>query len=75
MNNYTLVNCKNYFNEKSLLELQERLENGEEVEIYIDCIGHTRTELETRRYVKALREAYGDSLVQTHDYWARYKLQ
>lgn len=61
------VNCKNYFNEESLAELEKILETGDGVGIYIDCIGHTRTEMETARYVHALRAKYGDRLAVSHD--------
>lgn len=57
-----LVNCTNYYNEQSLAELQALLEQGEAVQIYIDCIGHTRTMNETALYVEALQKAYGDRL-------------
>lgn len=62
MRDHTLVNGRNYFNEKSLKEMCERLENGETISIYIDCIGHTRTQSETAAYVRALKERYGDRL-------------
>lgn len=62
MKDYTLINGRNYFNEKSLSEMCERLENGEKISIYIDCIGHTRTQNETAAYVRALKERYGDRL-------------
>ena len=62
MKDYELVNGKNYFNEKSFAEMCERLENGETIGIYIDCIGHTRAQNETAAYVRALKERYGDKL-------------
>lgn len=62
MKPHTMVNGKNYFNEKSLNEMIERLESGETIAIYIDCIGHTRTQNETANYVRALKERYGDKL-------------
>ena len=58
-----LVNGKNYFNEESFAEMCERLENGETIGIYIDCIGHTRDRIETAAYVRALKEKYGDKLI------------
>lgn len=58
------VNCKNEFNEGSLNELVAILEAKEGVGIYIDCIGHTRSERETARYVEALEKRYGDRLVE-----------
>lgn len=57
-----LIDGKNSFNEKSLNEMIEELEKGETIEIYIDCIGNSRTEIETYRYVHALKKIYGDRL-------------
>lgn len=58
-----LINGQNYFNEGSLQEMIDELENGTTIGIYIDCIGHTRTAYETSCYVKALKEKFGDKLV------------
>ena len=60
-----LINGKNYFNDGSLQEMIEELEKGETIRIYIDCIGHTRTEIETANYVEALKEKFGSRLVST----------
>lgn len=62
-----LINCKNYFNEKSFQEVCEALESGKDVQIYIDCIGHTRSAYESSNYDKALKEKYGDRLVNHDD--------
>ena len=72
-----LVNGKNYFNGSSLNEMIERLESGETIGIYIDCIGHTRTAIETANYVKALKEKFGDSLVSdnTSNWYTEYRLK
>lgn len=72
-----LVNGKNYFNEESLKEMCERLEKGEEIGIYIDCIGHTRTAIETAEYVAALKEKYNDRLLidKESNWYTTYKLQ
>lgn len=59
---HKLVNCGNYYNEESLNELAAILERGEGAGIHIDCIGHSRTALETEAYVEALKERYGDKL-------------
>ena len=67
-----LINGKNYFNEGSLQEMIEELEKGETIRIYIDCIGHTRTEIETANYVEALKEKFGSRLVSVAD---SYKLK
>ena len=72
-----LVNGKNYFNEESLKEMCERLETGETIGIYIDCIGHARNQMETAAYVRALKDKYGDKLiVDTESNWyTEYKLR
>lgn len=57
-----LINGKNYFNEESFNEMCEVLETGESIEIYIDCIGHTRTANETAAYERALKKKYGHNL-------------
>lgn len=59
------VDCTNYFNEVGCKRLKEAIETGDAVYIYIDCIGHTATMLETSRYVDWLRKTYGDKLVET----------
>lgn len=60
---YTTINGQNYFNTKSLEEMIKHLENGETIGIYIDCIGHTRTEYETSLYIEALKDKYGNDLI------------
>lgn len=72
-----LINGKNYFNEESLNEMIQRLETGETIGIYIDCIGHTRTAMETAAYVKALKNHFGDRLViDTKSNWyTQYSLK
>lgn len=70
-----LVNGSNYYNEESLQEMCKLLEAGEEIEIYIDCIGHSRTEWETRNYVKALEQKYGNRLIETDKHYPKYKLK
>lgn len=57
------VSGKNYFNEESLAMMIEELENGEEIEIGIDCIGHTRHHMESAAYVRALKKKYGDKII------------
>ena len=70
-----LVNGSNYYNEESLQKMVTLLEAGEEIEIYIDCIGHSRTEYETQNYVEALKEKYGDRLIKTDKNYPKYKLK
>lgn len=62
-----LVNGQNYFNEGSLNEMIELLEKGETIRIYIDCIGHTRTAIETSNYVNALEKRFGDRLLVSNN--------
>ena len=63
MKDSKLVNCRNYFNEESFAELCNLLESGIIVSIYIDCIGHTRSNYESFRYHKALFDKYGTDLI------------
>ena len=72
-----LVNGKNYFNEESLNKMCEKLEKGETIGIYIDCIGHTRNQMETAAYVRALQDKYVDNLIiDTESNWyTEYKLR
>ena len=60
-----LVNCGNDFYTKHFDELCEALEKGERVEVYIDCIGHTRNNMGQTAYKRALTEKYGDRLIVT----------
>lgn len=62
-----IVNCKNYFNEKSFQEVCEALESGKDVQIYIDCIGHTRSDYESKNYRDALKKKYGRRLQRHGD--------
>lgn len=57
-----LINCGNYFNENSLNQVCRALEKGEKVEVYIDCIGHSRNNNEQEAYKEALLQKYGDKL-------------
>ena len=56
------INGGNYFHEKAFSEICETLERGEAVEVYIDCIGHTRNNNEQEAYKEALEKKYGDKL-------------
>lgn len=69
------INCNNYFNEGGCVRLSEALEAGKAVNIYIDCIGHTRSEYETANYVEWLRGKYGDRLERVSGYMAVYRLK
>lgn len=58
-----LINGRNYFNEKSLEEMIKHLDNGDTIGIYIDCVGHTRSERETETYIEELQKYYGNKLI------------
>lgn len=54
-----LWNGTNDFNPEKLEELIELLEQGKVIQIYIDCIGFTRTDREGARYVNELIDKVG----------------
>lgn len=58
----TLINGANYFNPVSFNKACEALEQGHTIEMYIDCIGHTRNNNEQEAYKEALIKKYGDGL-------------
>ena len=57
-----LINGGNYFHEKAFNEICEALESAKSVQVYIDCIGHTRNNNEQEIYKEALIEKYADRL-------------
>ena len=57
-----LINGKNYLNMKSLTEMSKALNEGKTIEVYIDCIGHSRNNYEQENYRKALQKIYGENL-------------
>lgn len=59
------VNVKNDFYQSSMDELCEKLEAGEKVHIYVDCIGHTRAAWVEEAYVKELEKKYGEDRLKT----------
>lgn len=59
------VNCGNYFTENRFNNLCEVLEREGAASVYIDCIGHTRNNMEQESYKNALKKKYGDRLVIT----------
>lgn len=71
------INGHNYFNEESFNEAVKALEDGEEIEIGISCIGHTRAEIEGWHYKTALQNKYGDRLIRGMDKYGSttYKLE
>ena len=56
------VNGGNYFNEKAFNEICTELEKIQVVQVYIDCIGHTRNNNEQEIYKEKLIEKYQDRL-------------
>lgn len=75
-----LVNCQNYFNMKSFKEVCQLLEAGETVEVYIDCIGHSRNNYEQEKYHDAIVGKYEDRVKVeikegSHSYSYKYKLK
>lgn len=60
--NRVIVNGRNYFNQKSFTEMCEVLEAGQVLEVFIDCIGHSRNNYEQENYRKALQQKYYDTL-------------
>jgi hypothetical protein len=80
MKNGTWINCGNDFYQDKFVIVCERLEEGLLVDVYIDCIGHTRNNMTQEHYKKKLIEKYGDRLeVIYHDgvcsYSYSYKLK
>lgn len=75
MKNYKTINGSNYYQEKHLEEMKQALEAGETIEIYIDCIGHTRARVTEDRYAAELRKAYGDRLIEKEWPFTKYSLK
>ena len=68
------ISGKNYFNQESLEKMCEALESGYEIEVWIDCIGHTRNNMEQEHYKEALMEKYGDKVeVKIHEGYCIYE--
>ena len=75
-----LINGDNYFNEVSFNNACKELEQGGNITIYIDCIGHTRNNNEQETYKEALTQKYGDNLsikkeTGSYSYSYNYKLK
>lgn len=73
------MNGRNYFNEQNFNEMCEALERGEQFSVYIDCIGHTRNNMEQEAYREAFEKKYGPKLEvlyegPDHCYSYSYKL-
>ena len=56
------INGKNYFNKESLKEMIKELKKGNEIIIYISCLGHTRAIMEEYNYRRALENYFKDEL-------------
>lgn len=56
------VSGSNYFNNDDLSKMIKILDEGKTISVSIDCIGHTRNNMEQEHYKEALTEHYGDKL-------------
>ena len=65
-NGAILVDGSNYFNNQDFNKMVELLEQGNEIEVMISCIGHTRNNMEQEEYKKHLEERFGDKLIITN---------
>ena len=62
MKNAIFVSGSNYFNNEDLQKMIALLDNKKTIHVGIDCIGHTRNNMEQEEYKKALIEHYGNRL-------------
>lgn len=70
------VSGSNYFNERDFNKMVELLEEGKTIHVGIDCIGHTRNNMEQEAYKEALEKHYGDNLeVIYKDGWCSYSYE
>ena len=74
------VSGSNYFNEKDLKKMIEELDKGNAIQVGIECIGHTRNNMEQEAYKQALLKHYGSKLEITcnegaYSYDYEYKLK
>ena len=75
-----LIDGSNNFNERDFNTMCEELEKGNEIEVYINCIGFTRNNMEQEHYREALENKYGYRLIITgqtgyNAYSYSYKLE
>lgn len=63
INTAVLINCGNDFYIGFFDKVCAALEDGATVQIYIDCIGHTRNNNVQEIYKEYLSEKYGSKLV------------
>lgn len=67
------VSGKNYFNENSFNNIVKELEDGNRIEVGIECIGHTCNNIEQEKYKEQLMKRFGDKLkVETRSGNYRY---
>lgn len=57
-----LVNVSNDFYQARMDELVRLLKEGKGVGIYVDCIGHTRNQMVTAKYLNELENIFGERL-------------
>jgi len=62
MKDSVYVSGSNYFNQEDLNKMIDLLDKGNAINVGIDCIGHTRNNMEQEAYKKALQEHYGSKL-------------
>ena len=55
------VSGSNYFNKDDLEKMIKQLDNGNKIQVGIDCIGNTRNNMEQDNYREALENYYGKS--------------
>lgn len=60
-----LIDVANDFYQEKYDNLKKELESGTKVEIYVDCIGHTRARMVEQDYASRLKDEYGDRLIIT----------
>ena len=68
------INVGNYYTEERFQVVKEALEQGNTVRIYVDCIGHSRTEMVESEFREALQGEYKDKLVYKRDFADEYSL-
>lgn len=64
-----LINVSNDFRTERFNVLCEELEQGERVQIYVACIGHTRKVWVEEEYAKQLQKKYGERLCIEEGQW------
>lgn len=73
------ISGRNYFNNEDFKKMCKALDAGNEIEVGIDCIGHTRNNYEQEAYKEALSEKYKERLKVelcngAYSYSYKYKL-